>query len=455
MISVGDAVLKITGDSTDLDKALKDVDSKIKSSTDSWAKNMRIAGAVMTSVGTGITGAMVLSAKAAAEEDVGIQRLAVAMKNVGLTYDGANGSLEKWLDTMMQATGYEDSEQRDALSSLIILTGDLTKAQNLLTLAMDLARWKNIDLGTASDIITKVYAGNMGTLARYGIIVKEGSTATEALAQIQQAAAGQAETYGKTVAGQFDILKNSFGEVSESIGGVLIPILSDLFKQIMPVINSVRQWMVENPGLTKTIVIIVAAIGGLLMVLGPLLMILPGLITALPLLGAAFTIATGPVGWIIAAIAALIAIGILLWKNWDTISIKAKEIWGDVVNFFKGVWNMLISGFENYVNFYVNGINMIIGLINKIPGVNIGKLPTLNLSGIKAEIPSFQGFQGIIPGVPGTPMLAMVHAGEYIGQGGGNTVNIYNPSVRSDQDITEITKQVSREMYRMQQVRHG
>ncbi|MCJ7828156.1 MAG: hypothetical protein MUP81_00250 [Dehalococcoidia bacterium] len=72
------------------------------------------------------------------------------------------------------------------------------------------------------------------------------------------------------------------------------------------------------------------------------------------------------------------------------------------------------------------------------------------------EYKTFQGFEGIIPGIPGTPIPAIVHAGEYLGQGqGGNTVNIYNPSVRSDQDITEITRQVSREMYRMQQVRHG
>jgi len=71
------------------------------------------------------------------------------------------------------------------------------------------------------------------------------------------------------------------------------------------------------------------------------------------------------------------------------------------------------------------------------------------------EYKTFQGYEGIIPGIPGTPIPAVVHAGEYIGQGPGNTVNIYNPIVRNDNDIREITKQVSREMYRMQQVRYG
>lgn len=452
-INVGDAVLKITGDSADLDKEFKAIDGKVKGMSDSMAKNFKVAGAVMTGMGVAITGALTMAVKAAAAEDVGIQRLAVSMRNVGLAYEGADSSLEKWIDSMQQSTAFADDEMREALSGLIVLTEDMKEAQDLLTLSMDLARWKNIDLGTAADIVTKVYAGNMGTLSRYGIIVKEGATATEALAEIQKAAAGQAETYGKTVAGQMELLKNNMGDVSEAIGGALIPIISDLMKNIMPLIQNIKAWIAENPGLTKTIVIIAAAVGGLMLVLGPLLMILPGLIAALPMLGAAFTIATGPVGIIIAAIAALIAIGFLLMKNWD----KIREFF---VGSIAAIKNAMIAPFRAAAQGIENAINWIISMINKIsfnipdwvPGLG-GKHFGFNISPI--ALPSFQGYEGIIPGIPGTPMLATVHAGEYIGQGGGNTVNIYNPSVRSDQDITELTRQVSKEMYRMQQVRYG
>jgi len=452
-ISVGDAVLKITGDSTSLDKELKAVDGKVKGMSDSMAKNMRIAGAAITAAGATVTAAIMLSMKAAAEEDVGIIRLSVAMNNVGLAYDGATGSLEKWIDSMQQSTAFADDEMREALSGLIILTGDMTKAQDLLTLSMDLARWKNIDLGTASDIVTKVYAGNSGILSRYGIIVKEGATATEALAEIQKAAAGQAEAYGKSTAGQMELLKNNIGDVSEAIGGALIPVVSDLLKNVMPIIQSIKAWIAEHPGLTKVIVIAAAAIGGLMLVLGPLLMILPGLIAALPLLGVAFTIATGPVGIIIAAIAALIAIGILLAKNWD----KIREFFVGSIDAIK---NAMIAPFRAAAQGIESAINWIISMINKIsfdipswvPGLG-GKHFGFNIAPF--TLPSFKGFEGIIPGIPGTPMLATVHAGEYIGQGQGNTVNIYNPVVRNDNDIRELTRQVSREMYRMQQVRYG
>ena len=45
-----------------------------------------------------------------------------------------------------------------------------------------------------------------------------------------------------------------------------------------------------------------------------------------------------PIGLIVLGIAALIGIGILLYKNWDTIKLKATEVWGGIKNFISGVW---------------------------------------------------------------------------------------------------------------------
>jgi len=421
---LAELAVKIGVDTGDLNKGLGDAEKKMGSFSDGFLKHSKAIGMGMTVAGGAIVGALGMAMKAAADEEVGIERLRVAMGNVGLAYDDANGSLEKWINSQQQSTAFADDQQREALSGLVVATGDLTKAQGLLSTAMDVARWKNMDLQTASELLMKVYAGDMGMLKRYGIIVTEGATATEALAQMQKMAAGQAEAYAKTAAGQMALLKNNIGDVMEGIGGALIPMLTDLFKQIQPVLETVKEWISENPGLTKTIVIVVAALGGLMMVLGPLLMVLPGIIAALPILGVAFAALTGPVGIIIAAIAALIAIGILVWKNWDTISAKAKEIWGGVVSFFRGVWNSLVSGFENYINVYINGINTIISLINRIPGINLGMIGQLDLSGIKAYASG-----GIVPGGIGQPQLAMVHGGETIipagGAGGDISIKLY------------------------------
>lgn len=41
---------------------------------------------------------------------------------------------------------------------------------------------------------------------------------------------------------------------------------------------------------------------------------------------------TTPIGWIIMGIAAIIAIGVLLYKNWDTIKAKCAEVWGSIMD---------------------------------------------------------------------------------------------------------------------------
>ncbi|WP_226047172.1 hypothetical protein, partial [Klebsiella pneumoniae] len=39
---------------------------------------------------------------------------------------------------------------------------------------------------------------------------------------------------------------------------------------------------------------------------------------------------TGPVGIAIAAITGLVAVGVLLYKNWDTIKAKTAEVWSGI-----------------------------------------------------------------------------------------------------------------------------
>lgn len=52
---------------------------------------------------------------------------------------------------------------------------------------------------------------------------------------------------------------------------------------------------------------------------------------------------TSPIGIAIAVIGGLIAIGVLIWKNWDTIKAKAIEIWGAISSWFSEVWTSISS----------------------------------------------------------------------------------------------------------------
>lgn len=57
--------------------------------------------------------------------------------------------------------------------------------------------------------------------------------------------------------------------------------------------------------------------------------------------GAVLSFLTSPVTLVIAAIGALIAIGVVLYKNWDEISAKAVEIWGKIKDWFIEVWGKI------------------------------------------------------------------------------------------------------------------
>ena len=319
MISVGDAVLKITGNSAELNKALKDVDAKIKASTDSWQKSFKMAGVAMVGVGTAIIGALSLSVKAAAEEEQALLRLGNTLKNVGINYDLVKEPLDKTIMAMEKATAVSHDELYPALNMLLNVTGDYEASLRLLPLALDLAKGANIDLATAAKLVGKVEEGNFALLVRYGIIIEEGATQTEVLAKITERFGGSAEAMGKSASSGFGQIKLSMDALMETIGKVLLPALKVFGETISGIIDSVRKWAEANPELTTGLTIFAAILGVLLLGFGTYILMAPGILAAGAMMGAGFTAMLGPIGLVILAIAAVIAIGVALAKNWDKI----------------------------------------------------------------------------------------------------------------------------------------
>lgn len=56
--------------------------------------------------------------------------------------------------------------------------------------------------------------------------------------------------------------------------------------------------------------------------------------------------AANPIGVVILAVEALVAAGILLWKNWDTVKAKAGELWTKVKTVFGGVRDTITGAFD-------------------------------------------------------------------------------------------------------------
>ncbi|QIB26105.1 hypothetical protein [Caloranaerobacter azorensis] len=109
-------------------------------------------------------------------------------------------------------------------------------------------------------------------------------------------------------------------------------------------------------------------------------------------LNAAFV--ASPIGWVVLAIGALIGIGILLWKNWDTIKTKAFELWegiktafAPIGDFFKGVFEKAWQGIKSFINCIISGVNKLIKGINKLDMKIPDWVPGLGGKGFDINIP--------------------------------------------------------------------
>lgn len=143
----------------------------------------------------------------------------------------------------------------------------------------------------------------------------------------------------KATADPLTMLKNRLSEISEGIGKALLPRLNELLGKIQPIVEKIIAWVEANPKLTTNILLVTGAISGLLLVVGSIGLVLPSIIAGFKAIGAVISLATSPVGLIILAIIALVAIGVYLYKHWEDIKAKAEQIWGAIKDFFSGIWD--------------------------------------------------------------------------------------------------------------------
>lgn len=171
-------------------------------------------------------------------------------------------------------------------------------------------------------------------------------TISEVLPGFLNAVAGAVDFVNQVISDAQPMLQwfwdNILAPIAEFTGGVIVSVLDG--------IGDALSWIAENE---------VA------------MAILEGLAIAIGLVSAAFTIFTAvstaasaaggvlagviaainwPLVLITAAIAAVIAIGILLYKNWDTVKEKAVEIWGKIKEFISNAIEKVKEVISNVIN---------------------------------------------------------------------------------------------------------
>lgn len=166
-----------------------------------------------------------------------------------------------------------------------------------------------------------------------------------------------------------DNMKSSLEQMMgalESAAIVVQKILAPAVKQVADAVSGLVDKFVSAPEpvqkMIVTIGLIVAAIGPLLLIVGKAIKIFQtmkigflAMRSGLALMGSSFTAISLPILGIIAAIAAVIAIGILVYKNWDEISKFGKELWGSFSTWVVDTTKTIIDGIVNGWNSFKQG----------------------------------------------------------------------------------------------------
>jgi hypothetical protein len=215
------------------DKGTKGFSSSINKYSKAMAKSFAVAGAAAGAyaIKLGIDGV-----KAAVEDEASQAKLAQALRNTTKATDSQIASTEDYIKKQQLAFGIADTKLRPALANLARATGDVTEAQKLNNLAIDISAATGKDLENVSLALSKAYNGNLGALTRLGVPLdasiiksKDFGAATD---ELQKLFGGSAQANTRTYAGQLAILSERFNEIKEDLGVKLIPILKRFLEQI-------------------------------------------------------------------------------------------------------------------------------------------------------------------------------------------------------------------------------
>jgi len=221
--------VRIGADTTRLSRDMKKADGivgKFSSAAATAMKTVAIAGTA-AAVKIGVDGV-----KAYIEDEAAARKLAVTLDNVTNATDKQKAGVEEWITQTMFATGVADDQLRPAYARLIRSTNDITKAQKLLNLGLDISAGTGKDLDTIVAALGKGYDGNNASLGRLGLGIdatklKQGKF-NDITKELRKNFQGFAEEDANTTEGKLKRLNLRWQETKEEIGGVLLEGLEPL-----------------------------------------------------------------------------------------------------------------------------------------------------------------------------------------------------------------------------------
>jgi len=353
-----------------LDRAIKEF-KKLEGAGAKAGYALKQAFLPATAALAGLTAAAGLSVKAAIEDTAQQAELARTLKATTEATEAQVAAVETYIAETEKAAAVSDSELRPAFANLVRATGDVTEAQDLMTLALDVAAATGKDLETVTEALQEGFQGEVGPLKELDKsltdMIASGASADEVMAQLAATFGGAAQDSTETLEGRFKLMKIELDNAKEAIGKALLPVL----EQLLPILESMANFIGNNTDLIVTIGVVVGTLAGAIVALNIAMSIyntVQAITTTLnSVLAGSFTalwVATG-IGIIVAIIAAIVVLQMKF------------NILGKAVDALKVVFSTVWNAVRGYINLWIDALNLIISAINKIPGIDIPEIPKL------------------------------------------------------------------------------
>lgn len=214
------------------------------------------------------------------------------------------------------------------------------------------------------------------------------TAAVVAFEEIQQAVAkvapGIAQFFKELSSGKVD--KKKWTDIGESIGRIAVGVVA-----VIAAVKGISAIF----GVITTVISVVKAV---ISVIKLAFVVVKSIITVIKVVGAVISVLASAFGPVILAIAAAIAIGVLLWKNWD----KIREVAGNLLEGIKttigNVRNAIVTGIQAAIDWITSlpaealkwGPGIIDGIVSGIQSA-VGRVGEA-VKGVADKIKSFLGF---------------------------------------------------------------
>lgn len=214
------------------------------------------------------------------------------------------------------------------------------------------------------------------------------TAAVVAFEKIQQAVAkvapGIAQFFKELSSGKVD--KKKWTDIGESIGRIAVGVVA-----VIAAVKGISAIF----GVITTVISVVKAV---ISVIKLAFVVVKSIITVIKVVGAVISILASAFGPVILAVAAAIAIGVLLWKNWDQIREAAGNLLEGIKTTIGNVRDAIVSGFQAAIDWITSlpaealkwGSDIIDGIVSGIQSA-VGRVGEA-VKGVADKIKSFLGF---------------------------------------------------------------